>query len=260
MVVRMQELEPIQSQDPPRSKRGNGVKFESYRWGVDTAFMRSLQGRAAEVYERVFRLGVIQTADEIYHQMQRDPSYRRSITFATLGGRDVGFLIQGLEEIPVRDERKVRKVPVLVNASRAVEIKHQDKHIGTTLLIKGNEEHSQDHPLYNAGRTQVEPIIASLQASDLFDEIMSLDRKFRSVERQIVRYLAGNVFFYRMASVKLDTGLVENAYPEGEAGGYTLDLSRPRIQRIHAWFQDIGVINEDGHKEGRAAIYLARNK
>lgn len=254
-----QEREPILSQDPPRSKRGNGYKFESYRWGVDTAFMRSLQGRAAAVYARVFRLGILQTADEIYHQMQRDPSYRRSITFATLNARDVGFLIQGLEEIPVQDGRKVRKVPVLVNASRAVDSRHQDKHIGTALLIKGNEEYSKDHPLYNAGRTQVEPIIASLQASDLFDEIMSFNRRFKGVERQIVRYLANNVFLYRAASVDLDTGLVENAYPEGEAGGYVLDLSRPKIQRIHAWFEEIGLVDER-KKEGYAVIYLAENK
>lgn len=257
MAVQMaQEREPIPNPDPSRPKRGNGVKFESYRWGVDTAFMRSLQDRAAEVYARVFRLGILQTADEIYHHMQRDPSYRRSITFATLNARDVGFLIQGLEEVPVQEGKKEKKVPVLLNASRAVDSRHQDKHIGTTLLIKGNEEHSKDHPLYNAGRTQVEPIIASLQASDLFDEIMSFDRRFKGVERQIVRYLAGNVFLYRAASVNLDTGLVENAYPEGEAGGYTLDLSRPRIQRIHAWFEDIGVVKKKGH----AAIYLARNK
>lgn len=246
MNLRTREYEP-KPNSVVGSRSGNECKIEFHRWGTDPVLLRFLQERAALVNARVFDLNPLQTADEIYHHMRWDSKYRRSITFATLNGRDIAFCIQEFIVIPLYDKNKMSVVWTHI---RAVDPKHQVQGIGTALLKKGYKEYSDYYPDCFGGRSQAEPVFQSLYSSDLFGEVLALDRKFKGIEKQAVRYLAGQVMYPR--PVDAETGLVIGAYPEGETGGYTLNLDHPGIQRISYRMKQLEV----DKKRGDALIYL----
>lgn len=273
-LVARREGEPIPDSTRPdtvRSRVGNGYKIETFRWGTDAVLLRSLQDRAAEVYDRSFNLSILQTADEIYHQMRRDPAYRRSVTLASLpNGRDIGFIIQELVTVPLPDG-SIRQV--VWNDSRAVDKRHKRKGIATALLRKGYTEYvkelsnvhgespKEENKLFGAaGRTPNELIIASLISSDLFDTVIPFHRGYnKGPERELLKYFASEVVLYKKP-VNERTGVVKRAYPEREVSEDMLDLSHPRVRAIHERFIEIGVYEQDGLKHGNAVFYLALNK
>lgn len=224
------------------------VEYKSYKWGTDHMLLRSLQERAAVVNERVFRLNPLQTADEIYHHMQRESRFRRSIIFATSNNRDIGFCVQELMEVPLYN--KTTK-SVVWTAIRAVDSKYQRRGIGTEMIRRGFAQYENEQPDYYGGRSQVDVVFLSLIKSRLFSEVLPLGRQFKGAEMQVVRYLAEQIMYPRPVNAK--TGLIKGAYPEGAIGGCAINLENPGIRWVRERFAQFGLVKE----EGDALIYLA---
>lgn len=256
ITVITKEGEPIPNTtlDPPKTRLGNGYKIEFHRWGTDRVLLRSLQERAALLNERVFRLNPLQTADEIYHHMRWDPSYEGSITYVTHQGKDIAFCIQEYRKFPLPNGNTESMVWTHL---RAVDKRHQAKGVGTALLRKGCEEYASYDPHFYGGRTQSELVYLSLYSSDSYREVLAIDRDFRGSERQVVKFAADQAIYPHPVDTR--TGLIQGAYPEGETGGYTLDLSHPRVRKIHDRLEELGGRGnlEENKRRGDAFIYLA---
>lgn len=240
---------------PDNAWVGNSYKMEFY-WLKDrsAAELRSLQERAAWINDRVFHLNPLQTADEIRHHMKRERgSSFSSILIATADDRDVAFCIQHRLRVVLPDGEEANAI---FTDLRATEVGLQGQGIGTEFLNRSYEMYGPLlRPRYYAGRTQDERVVASLQRSGLFGKIHPIQKRFEegSIPQRVMLEAAGGVIY--PVPVDRITGVVKGVYPEGRAAGDTLDLSRPRIRRLHNSITRL--VDQDN---GDAFFYVAELK
>lgn len=250
MISTMKEFEPsagIAGTGLIKAWDHSDYQTEFWRWGNDDTLLSYLKLRAAALNRIVFEMGSVQTANEVRYHMKLG-SLSSSISFAVRNGEDIGFCIQRFIKIPLQDKDNTlpRTVKVVFTPLRGVV--DQGRGIGTQLLRDGHEIHLSSKPDCYVGRTQDEIVFASLEKSELFDEILPIDGDFKdgSDPQQVIWRIALGSIYAINAPTDIRTGLAKGVYPEGETGGYVLDLSHPRITRIHERFNELGLVKSQG--------------